>query len=84
MVATIKATEQLTLILNYDWVRQENATSLIDGSTIEAKRTGVAAYVNYQPSDQWRWSLRAEHFDDEDGYRTGVVQEWSRSGRKRR
>lgn len=76
VVATIKATEQLTFILNYDWARQENATSLIDGSTIKAKWTGVAAYVNYQPSDQWRWSLRAEYFDDEDGYRTGVVQEW--------
>lgn len=76
VVATIKATEQLTFILNYDWARQENATSLIDGSSIEARWTGVAAYVNYQPGDQWRWSLRAEYFDDEDGYRTGVVQEW--------
>ena len=35
---------------------------------------GVAAYVNYQLSGQWRVSLRGEYFDDKDGFMTGVAQ----------
>jgi len=31
---------------------------------------------NYQVNDQWRLSVRAEYFDDKDGYRTGVIQKW--------
>src|SRR6267154_1844459 len=75
-VATYNATSQLTFILNVDWGQQENATSLVNGSSIKAKWDGVAAYVTYQANDQWRLSVRAEYFDDKDGYRTGVIQKW--------
>ncbi len=75
-VATYNATSQLTFILNVDWGSQENFTSLVNGTSIKAQWDGVAAYVNYQANDQWRLSVRAEYFDDKDGYRTGVIQKW--------
>src|SRR6267378_7080295 len=75
-VGTYNATTQLTLILNVDWGQQENATSLVNGTSIKAKWDGAAAYANYQLNDQWRLSVRAEYFDDKDGYRTGVIQKW--------
>lgn len=75
-VGTYNATSQLTFILNVDWAQQENFTSLINGTSITAKWDGAAGYANYQVSDQWRVSVRAEYFDDQDGYRTGVIQKW--------
>jgi hypothetical protein len=75
-VGTYNATSQLTLILNVDWGQQENATSLVNGTSITATWEGAAAYANYQVNDQWRLSVRAEYFDDRDGYRTGVIQKW--------
>jgi len=75
-VGTYNATSQLTFILNVDWGQQENVTSLVDGTSIKAKWDGAAAYANYQLNDQWRLSVRAEYFDDKDGYRTGVIQKW--------
>jgi Putative beta-barrel porin-2, OmpL-like. bbp2 len=75
-VGTYNATSQLTFILNVDWGRQENASSLVNGASTTAKWDGAAAYANYQPNDQWRLSVRAEYFDDKDGYRTGVIQKW--------
>ena len=75
-VATYNATSQLTFILNVDWGNQENFTSLVNGASIKAKWDGAAAYANYQANDQWRLSVRAEYFDDKDGYRTGVIQKW--------
>ena len=75
-VGTYNATSQLTFILNVDWGQQENFTSLVDGTSIKAKWDGAAGYVNYQVNDQWRLSVRAEYFDDQDGYRTGVIQKW--------
>jgi hypothetical protein len=76
LVGTYNATDALTFILNYDYGSQDSATSLIDGSSIKAKWTGLAAYANYGISDTWRVSVRAEYFDDKDGYRTGVIQKW--------
>jgi hypothetical protein len=72
VVGTFTLTEQLTLVLNYDYGTQDKAA--FDGG--KAKWQGLAAYLNYQLNDQWRVSLRGEYFDDKDGYRTGVVQKW--------
>lgn len=71
IVATLSATDKLTLVLNYDYGAQDNAP-LLNGSTGRAKWYGLAAYANYQINDQWRVSLRGEYFDDKDGYRTAV------------
>ena len=75
-VGTYNPNSQLTFILNVDWGQQENFTSLVDGTSVKAKWDGAAGYVNYQVNDQWRLSVRAEYFDDKDGYRTGVIQKW--------
>ncbi|MGE5616454.1 MAG: outer membrane beta-barrel protein [Bacillota bacterium] len=69
LVGTFTLSEQVTLILNYDYGSQEALGS-------KAKWDGLAGYLNYQFNDQWRVSLRGEYFDDKDGYRTGIVQKW--------
>ena len=72
VVGTFTLSEQMTLVLNYDYGTQDKAA--FDGG--KAKWQGLAAYLNYQINEQWRVSLRGEYFDDKDGYRTGVVQKW--------
>lgn len=76
VVATFTANDRLTFILNYDYATQDNFTSTVDGSTIKAKWSGMAGYLNYMLKDQWRLSLRGEYFDDADGYKTGIIQKW--------
>ncbi|HVN41331.1 MAG TPA: outer membrane beta-barrel protein [Steroidobacteraceae bacterium] len=71
VVATWNATDALSLVLNYDWGQQK-----ANGYSETASWQGIAGYVNYQFNEQWRTSLRAEYFDDKDGYRTGIVQKW--------
>jgi hypothetical protein len=73
LVGTYNVTDSLTLILSYDYGNQKNA-SLLNETTGSAKWSGVAGYVNYAIDDMWRVSLRAEYFNDNDGYRTGIVQ----------
>lgn len=72
VVATFNVTDSLSLVLNYDTASQEDA--LAGGG--KAKWDGLAAYVNYQLNDLWRVAFRTEYFDDQDGFRTGVVQTW--------
>lgn len=77
LVGTITATEQLSFVVNFDYGSQDKFTSLVNGSSITANWLGFAGYANYALNDQWRLSLRGEYFDDQDGYRTGVVQTWT-------
>ena len=74
-VATLTATSQLSFVLNYDYGNQANAT-LQNGTIGTATWDGLAGYVNYQFSDQWRLSARAEYFNDQNGFRTGIAQKW--------
>ena len=78
LVATWNVNDALTLVLNVDWGRQEGAagTGLTANNADTARWDGLAGYLNYQISDQFRLSVRAEYLDDKDGYRTGVVQKW--------
>lgn len=76
IVATWALTEQLSLILNYDRGRQDNAVIAASSSDVRANWNGLAGYVNYTFDDHWKSSIRAEYFDDEQGYRTGVPQTW--------
>lgn len=69
-VATLKLNDALSLVLNYDYGRQDFG----DGNG-DAEWDGVAGYVNFQANDTVRLSARAEVFDDRDGYRTGVEQQ---------
>lgn len=68
-VATIKATDDLSFVLNYDYGKQKDAI----GSTKDAKWTALIGYVNYNFTEQWHMSLRAEVFDDKDGYKLALT-----------
>lgn len=76
LVATFIATDKLTFIVNYDYATQENTATVTPNGVSKSKWQGWAGYANYQINKQWRTSLRAEYFDDQDGYRTGVIQKW--------
>jgi len=70
---SMKVTERLTVVLNYDYGLQTKA-ALAQGQTGPAYWQGLAAYANYQWADRWRSSLRGEVFTDRRGSRTGVWQ----------
>jgi len=70
LVATFNVNDANTFILNYDWGKQGEAG--INGG--DAKWSGVAGYFNHAFNETWRVSLRAEYFDDKDGFTTGTVQ----------
>jgi hypothetical protein len=70
VVATYNATAALSVILNFDWNKQDNAFT--NGSS--ATWNGAALYVNYAINDQWRVSVRGEYLDDKDGFLTTAVQ----------
>lgn len=72
IVATCSSMDPLTLVLNVDYGTQDGGSA----SGGKAKWQGIAGYANYQFSDQWRLSVRAEYFNDKHGYRTGLVQKW--------
>lgn len=72
VVASIAATDAITLVLNGDYGQQKDA----DGLGNDAKWAGLAGYVNAKLTDRFATSVRAEYFDDKDGFRTGVVQKW--------
>lgn len=69
-VITIKPMKNLTFVVNPDWASQSGAAS--DGS--KAKWYGVAGYVKYDFSDMVSGTVRAEYFNDKDGFRTGIAQ----------
>jgi len=75
-VLTIHATDKLTFIVNYDRGTQDNTAGMVPSGASKAVWWGIAGYANYQFTDQWKLSLRAEVLDDRDGYRTGIVQKW--------
>jgi len=66
-VLTIKPTSALSLIVNYDYGKQENGDFF--DPTKDATWKAIVGYVNYQFTDEWRVSFRAESFTDSDGYR---------------
>ena len=65
-VGTFTATSALSFVVSYDWGKQETSPATPAGLT-GGDWEGVAGYVNYQLSSQWRVSLRAEYLDDKDG-----------------
>lgn len=75
-VVTVNATDKLTFIVNYDRGTQDNTGGAVPSGATKAVWSGWAGYANYQFTDQWKLSFRAEILDDKDGYRTGVVQKW--------
>jgi hypothetical protein len=70
LVATIKPAKPLSIILNYDNGKEDNAA--LAGDT--AKWDGFAGIVKYDFNDTYSLSVRGEYFDDKGGSRTGAVQ----------
>jgi hypothetical protein len=66
-VGTYNVTSALSIVLNFDYNKQDNAFT--DGSS--ASWNGAALYVNYAINDQFRVSLRGEYLDDKDGFLAG-------------
>jgi predicted porin len=66
LVATIKPLKPLSIILNYDNGKQDNA------GAASAKWDGFAAIVKYDINDMYSLSLRGESFDDKDGTRVVI------------
>ena len=65
-VATFNATAALSFVVSYDWGKQETGGATPAGLT-GGDWEGLAGYVNYQLSSEWRLSVRAEYLDDKDG-----------------
>ncbi len=73
LVGTYTVSDPLTLGLEYLDVTQENFTSLVNGTSIKAKYSGLAGYATYMMTPKWRGVLRLESFDDKDGFRFGTA-----------
>ena len=73
LVATFNVSDSVSWVLSYDYGSQDKALTLGKSFT-SASWQGIAGYLNYAIDDNWRMSIRAEYFDDSDGYRTGVKQ----------
>lgn len=75
VVGSLGLTDDMTVALNIDVARQEDAL----GRGNDAEWMGLAGYFNYRFMPQWRAAARAEVFEDDDGFRTGIAggQRWS-------
>ena len=70
IVLTVKPVEPLTLVMNYDYAQEDNAS--LDGGN--AIWQGFSMIANYNFTDRFSMALRGEWFDDHDGARTGARQ----------
>jgi hypothetical protein len=70
LVAQYQPLDRLTLKLNLDIAREEDALSETDGG--KAHWNGIAAYAKYDLTDKWSVAGRWEVFNDDDGARTAV------------
>jgi hypothetical protein len=71
LIATIKATDKLTFVLNYDYGHENDVV----GGTRPAMWQGFAAIGSYAFTDRCSAALRGEWFEDHNGARTGIRQD---------
>jgi len=71
LVVSYAIIDPLSVGVEFLSVSQDKAVSLVDGSTIKAKYSGVAGYITYMFTPKIRGVLRLESFDDKDGARFG-------------
>ncbi|MBI3083411.1 MAG: porin, partial [Candidatus Omnitrophica bacterium] len=72
VVATYQATDELTLMANYD-VGHESGLAPAGTSEAGINWTGLALYAKYDLSPTWYLAGRWEWFDDKDNVRTGLT-----------
>jgi len=75
VIATYNPMDRLTLQLNYDYGSEDEAVLDIFGQKDDARWQGIAAYINYNFTENIGLALRGEYFEDEDGARTGFPQD---------
>ncbi|HVY54048.1 MAG TPA: outer membrane beta-barrel protein [Gammaproteobacteria bacterium] len=75
LYGTYYINQKLNLAFNYDYGYQPKVALPSDQIGV-AKWQGLAGYINYEWAERWKTSLRAEIFDDVNGYRTGIRQNW--------
>lgn len=68
-------TKKLSVAMNYDYGLQVKA-ALPNDEVGRANWQAIALYSTYYWTDLWRSTIRGEVFDDNDGSRTGVRQNW--------
>ncbi len=73
--ATYNVTPKLELVSEYEYAMQTQA-ALPNDCVGRAIWQGISAFVKYKFNDQWRIVFRFEDFNDQNGYRTGVAQNW--------
>ena len=82
VVVNYNPIDPLTLGLDYVNVSQRNFGQLVPGSVvgspvygnpITAKYDGYALYATYMFTPKWRLALRAENFNDQNGFHFGVA-----------
>jgi len=74
-VTTFKPLERLTLVLNYDYGREDEAVVLDSGALSNAAWQGVELIAHYAFTDKFGVAVRGEFFNDDDGARTGRRQD---------
>lgn len=74
LVSIIKPLPGLTLVLNVDYGREDEAVT-IDSLLIDAEWGGVALITHYAFTEKFAMSVRGEIFSDWDGARTGSDQD---------
>jgi hypothetical protein len=72
--ATYFFNSKLSASVNADYGVQHKAT-LPNGVIAQATWQGIAGYVDYKIKEKWIASVRAEIFNDSDGFRTNVRQQ---------
>ena len=71
VVATIKPVKKLSLILNGDYGREQNAAA---GNTEPAAWSGISGIAKYEIDDKYSVAIRAESFRDPEMVRTATVR----------
>ena len=89
LVVNYTPIDPLTLGLDYVNVNQRNFGQLtpasvvgtpVYGNPITAKYDGYALYATYMFTPKWRLALRAENFNDQNGFHFGVADTTYREG----
>jgi len=70
LVATIKPMKKLTLTLNGDYGKEQDAVTAAAGNREGAEWSGIAGYVKYDINDTYSMTVRAESFRDPEKFRT--------------
>lgn len=76
LLATYNFSPTTSLTLNYDYGQQDSAKGFTLDGNDRAKWSGIAAYLHHSFTDKFGATVRFEHFDDTDGFRTGLIQKW--------